>query len=151
MRATVDTNIWVSSSISSRGSPARLEAAFRDGRFTLITSEPLLGEVGGLLLRPRFATRYGVTPNKVSALIDLMRDQAEIVEVSGTIHACRDPDDDVVIETAINGKADVVVSGDDDLLGDPAALDVLREHGIEVWTVRRFVDWLEGMDSLDAQ
>jgi putative PIN family toxin of toxin-antitoxin system len=146
VRVTVDTNIWVSAVISSHGAPARLERAFRTGRFTLVTSEPLLDETEGVLLRPRLVRRYGVTSERVSELLQLQRDHADIVEITGMLSVCRDPDDDVVIETAINGKADVLISGDSDLLDDSAALHVLHEHGIEVWTVRQFVEWLEKND-----
>ncbi|MGH2586721.1 MAG: putative toxin-antitoxin system toxin component, PIN family [Dehalococcoidia bacterium] len=147
MRATVDTNIWVSAVISSLGPPARLEAAFRAGRFILVTSPPLLEEVTGVLLRPRLARRYGVTSERIADIIDLMRDRAESVEVTGSIHVCRDADDDAVLETAVLGNVDVVVSGDKDVLADPEAVRLLAEHGIEVWTVRQFVDWLEAEES----
>ena len=98
VRATVDSNIWVSAVISSRGAPARLEAGFRRGRFALITSQPLLDEIEGVLRRPRLAARYKVTPEKVAAVMELLRNRAEIVAISGTIHVCRDPDDDAVID-----------------------------------------------------
>ena len=41
---------------------------------------------------------------------------AELVKITETVAACRDPDDDKFIELAINGRADVIVSGDGDLL-----------------------------------
>jgi putative PIN family toxin of toxin-antitoxin system len=143
VRATVDSNIWVSAVISRHGSPARLEAAFRAGCFTAVTSDPLLDEVEGVLLRPRLAARFAVTPEKVAAILTLPRDRAESVGITGTVRVCRDPEDDAVIETAIRGKADVIVTGDADLRDDPAVAQFLREHGIEVWTVRQFIEWLE--------
>ena len=143
VRTVVDANIWVSAVISSQGAPARLEAAFRAERFTVITSEPLLDEIEGVLQRPRLARRYGVTADKVSALLDLLRDRAEIVGITGLLRVCRDPDDDAVVETAIVGKAEVIVSGDDDLLSDPSVLQLLQKHDVEVWTVRRFAAWVD--------
>jgi uncharacterized protein len=143
VRTVVDANIWVSALISARGAPARLEVAYREERFTVITSEPMLDEVEGVLRRPRIARRYAVTDERISGLVELFRNRAEIVEITGTLRVCRDPDDDMVVETAILGKADVVISGDDDLLADPPVLELLDEHGIEVWTVRRFVEWLD--------
>ena len=143
VRTVVDANVWVSAAISSEGASARIAAAFRAEHFTVITSEPLLDEIAGVLQRPRLARRYGVTAEKASALLDVLRDRAEIVGITGMLRVCRDPDDDAVIETAIVGKADVIVSGDDDLLSDPPVLGLLREHSIEVWTVRRFAEWLD--------
>ena len=42
--------------------------------------------------------------------------QAERVIITETITACRDPDDDKFLELAVNGRADVIITGDDDLL-----------------------------------
>jgi uncharacterized protein len=52
----------------------------------------------------------------------------EIVEVVQQVHACRDPKDDGFLEAAVNGRADVVITGDKDLL----ALDPFR--GIAILT-----------------
>lgn len=48
----------------------------------------------------------------------------------------------MVIETAINGGADVLVSRDDDLKGAPEVATPLAEHGVRVLTVQRFLDAL---------
>jgi predicted nucleic acid-binding protein len=53
------------------------------------------------------------------------------------------PDDDVVLETAFTGKADTVVSRDEDLKGDQDLARLLREAGIEMLSVRRFLEVLD--------
>jgi len=118
VRAVVDTNVWVSAVLSSAGPPAAVRAALERRRFTLVTSEPLLAEIAEVLARPRFGERYGVTAADASELVALLREQAELVQVTGAMQLCRDPDDDIVIETARNGRADALVTRDDDLKSD---------------------------------
>jgi predicted nucleic acid-binding protein len=66
-----------------------------------------------------------------------------VVEIDGTVRLCRDPKDDVVIETAIRGGAHYIVSRDADLTRDLALVDVLRIYGIDVLTVARFLERLD--------
>jgi hypothetical protein len=60
-----------------------LRHAYRDGRFTLVTSEPLLSELEDVLARPRLVRKYQLDPDEVSGLLRLLRDQAVIVRVRG--------------------------------------------------------------------
>lgn len=143
MRAVVDTNVWISAVLNPTGAPAAVRLALQRQQFTLVTSEPLLTEVALVLARPRFAQRYGVTPADIADLVALLRERAEVVPVTGAVHLCRDPDDDVVIETALNGRADAVVSRDDDLKAASDVAAILSERGIAVLTVRRFLAALE--------
>lgn len=142
MRAVIDTNVWVSALLNRKGSPARVLAALREGLFTLVTSEPLLEELADVLGRPRIVSRYGVSSWDVRELLSLLRERAEFVVVSGTLHLCRDPDDDVLIETAVVGKAEALVTRDDDLKASAEVQAPLEERGVLVLTVRRFLDTL---------
>ena len=143
MRAVVDTNVWISAVLNPMGAPAAVRSALQRQQFTLVTSEPLLTEVALVLARPRFAHRYGVTPADVADLVALLRERAEVVPVTGVVQICRDPDDDVVIETALNGRADALVSRDDDLKAASDVAAILSERGVAVLTVRRFLAALE--------
>jgi putative PIN family toxin of toxin-antitoxin system len=133
----------VSSLLSPVSAPAIVRAAYRDGRFTLVTSEPLLAELEDVLARPRFGRKYGITSAESDGLMAILRRGAEIVAVSVPVRICRDPDDDVLIETAVIGHADVLVSGDDDLKGDPNVVTFLAEQGIVVLSVREFLQRLD--------
>lgn len=115
MRAVVDTNVWVSALLNPSGSPARVLEALRGRQFTLVVSPPMLDELAEVLARPRIARKYGITTDDVRELLDLLRERAELAVVTGAVRICRDPDDDMVIETALAGKADVLVTRDDDL------------------------------------
>lgn len=143
MRAVVDTSVWVSAVLTRTGPPARIRRAFEDGRFTGVTSEPLLDELAGVLARPRLVSRYRLTPEDAADLVGPPRVLSEQVVVTGGVRVCRDPKDDMVIETAINGRADVLVSRDADLKRAPEVAAALAEHGIRVLTVQHFLDALD--------
>lgn len=53
-------------------------------------------------------------------LLAVLREIAEVVSITGALMVCRDPKDDVVIETAAEGRVDVLVSEDKDLTDDPS-------------------------------
>ena len=92
-----------------------------------------------MLARPRFARRYGVTERDIAVLVALLGEQAEVVGITGSVQLCRDPDDDMVIETARNGRADVLVTRDDDLKVDWDLVQLLLTEGIQVLSVTRFL------------
>jgi putative PIN family toxin of toxin-antitoxin system len=142
LRAVVDNNIFVSALLSPRGAPAELLAACRAGQLVLVTSAPLLHELAPVLGRDRLARR-GITPAMVADLLALLNDTAEVVAIPGTMQLCRDPKDDMVIETAIAGAAEIIVSGDRDLLDMAEVTDFLAERGIRVLPVWAFLGVLE--------
>lgn len=143
MRAVVDTNVWVSALLNAAGWPARVLQAFRDGLFQLVISEPLLAELQEVLARPRIARKYHLTAASRNDVLDLLRRHGEIVPVMGAVQICRDPDDDIVLETALRGGADVVVSRDDDLKGDSDLVAILQTLGIAVLSVQHFLEELD--------
>ena len=82
------------------------------------------------LARPRLAPL--IPPRFRDWLSDLLA-AAELVTITDRITACRDPEDDKFLELAVNGHADLIVSGDADLL----ALDPFR--GMPIVTPAAFV------------
>jgi putative PIN family toxin of toxin-antitoxin system len=148
-RAVVDTNVWVSAVLNPNGAPARIKAALQAQAFTLVVSTPMLAELADVLMRPRITRKYGVTQHDVTELVVLLRRAAVVVPISGTVQLCRDPDDDVVIETALRGQADMLVTRDDDLKRAPELGKILTAAGIAVITVQHFLDALD--QQADAQ
>ena len=67
-----------------------------------------------MLNRPRF-DRYVTREERDEFLMAFMR-KAELVEITETVAACRDPKDHQILELAVSGNADCIVTGDDDLL-----------------------------------
>jgi len=98
--------------------------------------------VADVLARPRIARKYHLPAQRIDDAVVLLRQHGELVSVTGTVRICRDPDDDLVVETALNGNAEALVTRDADMTRDPALIAVLRERGVAVLTVRQFLDAL---------
>jgi putative PIN family toxin of toxin-antitoxin system len=121
VRAVIDTNVLVSG-LLWHGTPHRIIEHIRDGALTLISSSALLAEFADVISRPKFKTigaRSGARPERL--LIEVRR-LAEIVEPPATQPVSRDPDDDAVLALAVAARADLIVTGDIDLL-------ILGSHG----------------------
>jgi len=138
----VDTNVWVSALINPHGFPARLKDAWVAGRFDVVISLPILEEIADVLTRPRIQNKYKLSDNDIQEMLRLLQQRARHVELTGAVHLCRDPDDDQVLETALAGGAQVLVSRDDDLKDDVDLVNQMQANGIRVLSVQRFLDWL---------
>ena len=143
LRVFIDTNIWISVFISPFGPPAAIISEWQQGRFVPIVSEALVDEIRTVLMRPRIQRRLRRSQSDINALLDEFGSKARYVTPTGTLHLCRDPNDDIMIETAILGRADYIVSRDDDLKRDLALMATLRAYGTEVLTVAQFLDLLD--------
>lgn len=139
MLAVVDANVWVSACIHTQGNPGKILEAYRADLFEALVSAPLLAELDDVIHRDRIAERYPDAPGNGERLIGILRNAGPLVEVSGQRYGVRDPDDDYLVETAINGEAEVIVSGDRDLHDEQLGL-TLNRHGIEVLNPRQFLE-----------
>ncbi|MGH9408007.1 MAG: putative toxin-antitoxin system toxin component, PIN family [Vicinamibacterales bacterium] len=112
-RVVVDTNVLISGLFSTTSMPAAaLERAVTTGQ--LVASRETLSELVEKLLSPKF-DRYVPRPQR-DALLLRLAPLVEIVEIVQQIRASRDRNDDKFLEAAVNGRADVLVTGDRDLL-----------------------------------
>ena len=143
MRAVVDTSGWVSAMLSRRGSGLSLINAFETAQFDLVTSEPAHEETEEVLKRPALV-RTGEARVRAVSLLVAIRERGEFVSIPGDLKVCRDPNDDVVIETAIRGKVDALVTLDKDLLEDANVLAVLAAAGVRVLMPGQFLAELRG-------
>jgi uncharacterized protein len=116
LRAVIDTNILVSGLIRKQGLPGQVLRRLRDGDFSIIYSVPIMVEVVDVLSRPQIQRKYQVMSDDITALINLVRLRGELVSPNRKIDTCRDPKDNRFLEAAIEGNADMIVSGDKDLL-----------------------------------
>lgn len=130
MRAVLDTNVLLSA-ILFGGVPRRLLQAVIDGRLRLVTSRHLLDEFEEIL-EEKFGFAKAAAVETRSELEVL----AEVVEPEDVPKVCRDPDDDQVLAAAQVGAAEVIVTGDRDLL----ALEWY--NSIEILTPAMFVSRL---------
>jgi len=129
VKVVADTNILVSALIFPGGPPEGFYRLALEGRITLVTSPPLLAELGRVLTE-KFGWQGGRTEEALEQLIRL----AEIVHPDQVITDIEaDPADNRVLEAAATGNVTAIVSGDQHLL----ALGVWR--GVPIQTPAVFV------------
>lgn len=134
LRVVLDTNVLVSAIISD-GKPRELLRRGIAKQFSIVTSELLLKELRLVLRRPKFRT----SEDEVDRIIIALMQTAEIVNVTSKLRVVEyDPKDNMVIEAAYDGGADMIVTGDSHLLA-------LKEcKGIKITTVEQMLASLEG-------
>ena len=111
MRVVLDTNALLSALLGGRTRPILLALLRR--RFTLITSDALITELRKVLGRPTWAHLLGTVDCR--ELLSLIHEAAIHVTPTERLTICRDPTDNAVLEAALAGSADVIVTGDADL------------------------------------
>jgi putative PIN family toxin of toxin-antitoxin system len=116
-RVVVDTNVLVSGFASidrPTSAPAELVRRWQMGGYVLLTSEYVLNEVAEVLGKRYF--RQTAAAATVHQAIALLRRRATIVPIAGTVSgAARHRHDDPVLETAVAGDAEFLVTGDREL------------------------------------
>ena len=112
LRIVIDTNVLISSLLGLGPSASILEF-WRDKKFLLITSIDLIIELTRTLKRSKITIRVLESDSK--ALIRALEKKAIIINPAIKIEVCRDPHDNKVLECAVAGEADCIVTGDEDL------------------------------------
>jgi uncharacterized protein len=117
-RVVLDANVFVSAILNSKGAPARILRAWRDGRFQLVVSEPILAEIGQVLRYPRIRKHHGWNETQLESFVEDLKHIASLVYPERSFAAVADdPSDDRYLECAVAGGAAYLVSGDRHLLG----------------------------------
>jgi putative PIN family toxin of toxin-antitoxin system len=129
MRVVVDTNVFVSAALKEKSQPGMAVHLVAESG-VLLKSTVTERELFVTLARPRLAP---LIPRRFRDWLSELLAAAELVTITERITACRDPKDDKFLEAAVNGRADLIVSGDADLL----ALNPFR--GISIVTPADFV------------
>jgi putative PIN family toxin of toxin-antitoxin system len=111
-RLVLDTNVFVSGLISARGSPAQILTAIREGRITHLVSDPIVDEYLRVLEYPRIRRFKKITDAFIADIAAYLVYQTERVELASMIGLSPDPDDDVFLETAVDGRASLLVTAD---------------------------------------
>ena len=115
MRVVLDPNVLVSAALSDRGPSAQLVRAARSGRFELVVCPTLLVELGGVLARPRLR-RYLSADEAIRYVEGIGRLATHMDDPATGSRRSRDPDDDYLLALAERCDADLLVSGDRDLI-----------------------------------
>jgi uncharacterized protein len=117
VRLVLDTNV-VMSALLWRGKPYQLLEAIRQrSNLQLYCSGALLEELADVLTRPSATKRLALIGKQAQELLLDYITSVEVVRAAPLPHpVCRDPDDDEVLALAAAASADLIVSGDNDLL-----------------------------------
>jgi putative PIN family toxin of toxin-antitoxin system len=112
-RLVVDTNVFASAIIFPGSVPRQVvDHALDHG--VVIFSEATMSELAEVLSRSKFDTFVSRAEREL--FLAQIESAAEFVPIIRLVRACRDPKDDKFLEAALNGRAEVVITGDADLL-----------------------------------
>lgn len=135
MRAVLDPNVIISGVLSPKGSPARVLAAWREGRFEVIASPQLIEELRRALAYPKLRSR--IAEADAERLVSWVSQTAIGADDPDPHPAIRssDPGDDYLIALAADHGA-ALVSGDSHLLE--------LKGRIPVYAAAEFLELVEG-------
>jgi uncharacterized protein len=130
MRVVFDTNTVISALLFSKGQLSWLRAHWRGGQVTPLVSNSTVAEV----IRVLGYSKFQLSSEEIELLLADFLPFAETVAVEHAAKAplCRDPDDQIFIDLAMHGQANILVTGDNDLLS--------MELGLE-WTIETPADY----------
>lgn len=132
MRVVLDTNILISAFVFPGGAPEMVYRGALEGRYELVTSPSLLAELGRVL-----GDKFGWEASVAEAAVTQVARVVTVVRPRETLAVVADdPADDRVLEAAIEGGAEVIVSGDRHLLR------LGKWGGVEIVRAAVFVDRL---------
>ena len=107
----LDTGVLVAAIRNRSGASYRVVQAARDGQFRFLVSVPLMFEYESVLMRPEHLAASGATVEDILTILDdFAVSAARVPLVIRTRPSLRDPGDEMVLETAINGSADAIVT-----------------------------------------
>lgn len=111
-RIILDTNLWISFLISKNFT--EIDNLAQAKNKTLIFSNESLEEFIEVVKRPKFKRIF--SKKDIEKFLDVFDQYGELIKVKSKINICRDPKDNFLLNLAVDGKADYLVSGDKDLL-----------------------------------
>ena len=130
-RIVADTNLLVSRLLLPQSLPAKaVRKAVDEGQ--LLVSDATLGEFADVLSRAKFDPYVSLEDRQ--DFIRVLNRVAQRIIVIAPIKACRDPKDDKFLEVALNGEANLILTGDRDLL----TLHPFR--GVDILSPREYLE-----------
>ena len=130
MRVVIDTNILISA-IFWPGKPKQLLNQVRRKEVTFVTSDVLLTELREVLTRRD--KPFKLSEQEAQRILATVRELAEVVQPRSLVSICRDEPDNRVLESAVDGRADCIITGDKHLL------NLQSFEGIKIVTVTDFL------------
>ncbi len=136
MKAVFDTNIFVSALAIPGGQAQRAVDLVIDGRISLCISKAIVHEVLDVLAR-----KFSRDPEELSRTAVFLAGLAELVTPNRKLSVLIDEPDNRILECAVAGKADIIVTG------DRAMLDLKMYERMPIVSLRRFLDDIEDTTS----
>ena|SRR3989344_418532 len=130
-KVTLDTNILISA-LGWNGKPKQIFEKCINGELDLITSNEQLMELQEAINYQKFNFSNEQKDKFMSIILEI----ATIVKITGEINIIKnDPDDNIILETAIIGNVDYLITGDPDLLDS-------KNHKIKIKTASEFLEFM---------
>ena len=127
LRVVLDTNIFISALHSPNGSSGCAWRLARKRQYQLVTSPYIIAEVADILRR-----HFLWGEEKIVRRLKQLSRASDIIQPTTSIQIVRDPKDDAIIECAVDGQADMIVSLDKDLLALKAYSNIPIMHVIDL-------------------
>jgi putative PIN family toxin of toxin-antitoxin system len=136
VRIVLDTDAIVAAMRSPTGASAAIIRKARRGKIALLLSVPLAMEYEAVCVRPEHQLAAGLSEQEVHIFVDAVIAIAEPVKIHYLWRPqLRDPSDEMVLETAVNGRANLLITFNERDYGTAPA-----RFGIEVMTPREAVE-----------
>lgn len=117
MKVVIDTNVLISGLISSSSPPSQIIDLWISSKFTVYVSSEIIEEYLSVILRPKFRS-LGTAKERYALVSELVGvDNTKVVTPDLRLNVITDdPDDNIILECAVEAGADVIISGDEHLL-----------------------------------
>lgn len=134
MRVVIDTNVLISA-IFWTGKPKQVLNKVRRGEITFLTSEFILEEIRDVLTRED--KPFKLSAEEAERIVTEMRNLAVVVKIGSHVSVCKDENDNKVLDCAIDGNANCIITGDSHLL------QLSSFQKIDIMTVSDFLGHLK--------
>jgi uncharacterized protein len=144
MRVTCDANFLVRAALHAHGLAAVIVGLAVRRPHVLVLSPELLADVGRVLRYPHIQKRYSLPDAQIDNYLRQLQSVSDLVRAPIVVPVVTaDPDDDIVIATAVDGQADVIGTKDQHFR-DAVVLAYCAAHSIRVLTDVELVQELRG-------
>jgi uncharacterized protein len=130
MRVVFDTNIFISALAIPGSLAEKAVSRIIEGRDELVISPDIIKEVLSVL-----SLKFGRDREALSHVAVILSELGELVEPKQTVRVLKDEPDNRILECATFGKADIIVTGDKEMLR-------LREYmGVKIASLREYLEF----------
>jgi uncharacterized protein len=130
LKIVVDTNLWISFLISDR--QRKLDSLLYLEKVRFLFSAELLDESDNAVNKPKLKKYF--SKNALEEMLLNLEPYIELVDVTSSVNACRDPKDNFLLSLSKDGKADFLLTGDNDLL------DLKKNGKTRIFTIAKFLE-----------